>query len=253
MPGPIISVITVALNAKDGLERTMQSVCNQTGINYEHIIVDGGSTDGSVEILRQQKDARVVWHSEKDSGIYDAMNKGIDQARGKWLYFLGAGDTLIDGVLAQIVPHLNEKLAVLIGNIRHSDGKVFTGTFSDQIFISNTVHHQGAFYNRHVFDRFRYDTTLRALSDYELNLTLYLKKKRYEIVDIDICICELDGISSQLYRSLIESNHIKYKYLSFWRASYFGAVLGWKYLLIYLRQLKKTWQMAREDAKPQIL
>ena len=238
MSGPLISVITVALNAKDGLMRTMQSVRNQGEVRYEHIVVDGGSTDGSVELLRQQKDGCVVWSSGPDGGIYEAMNKGIDRARGKWLYFLGAGDTLFEGIFPRVVPHLTDNLAVLIGNIRHSDGSLFPGTFSDQILISNTVHHQGAFYNRHVFDRFRYNTSLRALSDYELNLMLYLKHKRYQIVDIDMCICELDGISSQLMRSLIESNHIKYKHLSFWKASYFGAVLGWRYLLLYLRRLK---------------
>lgn len=238
MPGPLISVITVALNAKEGLIRTMQSVRNQVDITYEHIIVDGGSTDGSAELLRHQQDACVVWSSGPDNGIYDAMNKGIDRARGKWLYFLGAGDTLFDGIFFRIVPHLNDTLAVLIGNIRHADGTLFPGTFTKQILISNTVHHQGAFYNRHVFDRFRYNTALRALSDYELNLILYLNQKRYKVVDIDVCTCELDGISSPLMRSLIESNHIKYKHLNFWRASYFGAVLSWRYLLIYLRQLK---------------
>jgi len=101
----LISVITICYNPGDDLLPTIQSVINQKDCNLEYIIIDGKSSDGSVELIRQiaEKDDRIKWISQKDEGIYDAMNKGIDLATGNWLNFMNAGDKFANNeVLSQI-------------------------------------------------------------------------------------------------------------------------------------------------------
>ena len=89
----IISIITVSYNAVKSIERTILSVINQKYANFEYIIIDGGSTDGTIDIIKKYQNNINLWISEPDKGIYDAMNKGIEKARGKWLNFMNAGDT----------------------------------------------------------------------------------------------------------------------------------------------------------------
>lgn len=89
-----LSIITVNLNDKTGLEKTIKSVISQSFSDFEFIIIDGESTDGSIDIINQYKSKISYWVSEKDSGIYNAMNKGIRQAKGEYLYFLNSGDAL---------------------------------------------------------------------------------------------------------------------------------------------------------------
>ncbi|RHJ54940.1 glycosyltransferase family 2 protein [Bacteroides sp. AM10-21B] len=91
-----ISVVTVCYNAADTIERTMLSVLNQTYHDIEYIIIDGGSTDGTVDIIRKYADKIAYWVSEPDKGIYDAMNKGIKVATGEWINFMNAGDIFCD-------------------------------------------------------------------------------------------------------------------------------------------------------------
>ena len=98
-----ISVVTVCYNAADTIEKTMLSVLNQTYHDIEYIIIDGGSTDGTVEIIRKYADRIAYWVSEPDKGIYDAMNKGIKVATGEWINFMNAGDEFVDeGVIEKL-------------------------------------------------------------------------------------------------------------------------------------------------------
>lgn len=91
-----ISIITPSFNSSDYLERAIKSVLNQNYKNWEHIIIDGVSTDKTIDIVRMYPDSRIKINIEKDNGIYDAMNKGIKMAKGDWLYFLGSDDWLYD-------------------------------------------------------------------------------------------------------------------------------------------------------------
>ena len=93
---PLISIITVVFNGEKYLEETIQSVINQTYSNVEYIIIDGGSSDGTLDIIKKYEERIDYWVSEKDRGIYDAMNKGIDVASGKWLNFMNGGDEFYD-------------------------------------------------------------------------------------------------------------------------------------------------------------
>ena len=117
-----LSIITVNLNNKDGLQKTIDSVISQTYKDFEWIIIDGGSTDGSKELIENYSDYVSYWVSEPDKGIYNAMNKGIKQSHGEYLQFLNSGDIFIeDNTLKQVVSQLvNEDIvfgyAVIINN-----------------------------------------------------------------------------------------------------------------------------------------
>jgi glycosyltransferase involved in cell wall biosynthesis len=112
---PKISVIIVVFNGAKTLPQAIESVLRQTYKNVELIVVDGGSTDGTLDILRKYESNNFIWKSEPDKGIYDAMNKGIMMAHGEWLHFLGADDTLINDKVLENV--FNENLPPAISNM----------------------------------------------------------------------------------------------------------------------------------------
>ncbi|MCK5605717.1 glycosyltransferase [Candidatus Pacearchaeota archaeon] len=107
---PLVSVITVVFQGEEHLEQTIKSVVNQSYDNVEYIIIDGGSSDGTIDIIKKYEDAIDYWVSEKDSGIYDAMNKGINQASGSWINFMNGGDIFFKNeTLELIAPQLEGK------------------------------------------------------------------------------------------------------------------------------------------------
>ena len=103
------SIITVVLNAKDDLEETIKSLRNQSFKDFEYIIIDGGSTDGTIEVIKKNLDIINKWKSEKDLGIYDAMNKGINLCEGSYIGMLNSGDKYMPNGLQIINNYLNKK------------------------------------------------------------------------------------------------------------------------------------------------
>lgn len=125
---PKISIITVSYNAITEIEKTILSVINQTYTNIEYIIIDGGSTDGTVNIIKQYNDKISIWKSEPDHGVYDAMNKGIKLATGEWILFMNSGDTFHDNmVVADIFQNTKyaDKVGVIWGDTDFYDGDKF--------------------------------------------------------------------------------------------------------------------------------
>src|ERR1700744_4940678 len=115
MNEPKISVITVCYNAVKVIEPTLLSVITQAYNNIEYIVIDGGSNDGTVELIKKHADKITYWVSEPDEGVYDAMNKGIDKATGSWVYFIGAGDILLN-ITDKIAPLLVEPNCIYYGD-----------------------------------------------------------------------------------------------------------------------------------------
>jgi putative colanic acid biosynthesis glycosyltransferase len=200
---PLVSVITVTYNAEKTLESTILSVINQTYSNIEFIIIDGLSTDGTMEYISKNQDNISYWISEPDRGIYDAMNKGIEKSKGDWLIFLGADDVFFDkSVIENLVKASKSRdregrmMLAVFGNTLYSDGKYFRSFIGVRTLIRNTVQHQAVIYHRSLFDGFRYDPSLRICSDYELNLLLYTKKIQLQYIDHTISICSCGGLST---------------------------------------------------------
>lgn len=112
-----LSIITVNLNQADGLAKTLDSVREQSFRDFEHIVVDGGSTDGSLEVIRARADGLAFWASEPDAGIYAAMNKGLRRAQGEYVYLLNSGDRLYSpDTLERVFAHEERGEDLLYGN-----------------------------------------------------------------------------------------------------------------------------------------
>ena len=202
------------------MERTILSLINQEYRNKEIIIVDGGSTDSSIDIINKYINLINIFISERDSGIYDAMNKGINHASGNYLYFIGSDDVLLND---QILYNVSINLAKLgfspmiyFGSVLTGNNIIFRSNFSLLTNIHNTVHHQSAFYNIELFNEFRYNTTLKIMSDYELNLIVFLNKLAFHKSAEVVAICAEGGIStkkSSFFTAINETNLIKKNHL----------------------------------------
>ena len=236
----IISVITVVYNAEQTLEASIKSVLSQDRNLFEYWIIDGGSTDGSLRIIQKYADQLAGWISEPDRGIYDAMNKGIDRVNGQWLYFLGGDDQLNPEILTKVVPHLNPSLAAVYGDIIYDTGHIMHSWIGYGTIIQNTLHHQATFYNRNLFENFRYNVTYRVISDYELNLQIFLKKLPTLFIPYIIAICGSTGTSSVL--STVEVNDLRGKYVKNRVVNYsINSLLEVYYLYIKMKRVLKAY------------
>ena len=182
MKGPQISIITVCLNAVEFIEQAIHSVVTQTYPPSEYIIIDGGSTDGTVDIIRRDESRLAYWHSRPDRGVAHAFNLGLQQAQGDWLLYLGADDLLLGPtVLEQMAPHLrrHQEAEVVFGQMisltREPDPKPVplcqVGGHPwrwPEFRRMNMIPHQAAFTHRRFFDRVGgFDETFRIAMDYE--------------------------------------------------------------------------------------
>lgn len=175
---PLVTVVTAVYNGQPHLKECLESVLAQDYPNIEHIILDGGSSDGTIEVLRQYNDKVAFWISEPDQGVYDAWNKGLRVARGEWLAFLGADDIYLPGAIKAYVDlaRKNPEAEFLSSKakLNHPTGysPIFGGPWAWPRFSTamSTVH-VGSMHHRCMFERLGYfDKTYRIAGDYELML-----------------------------------------------------------------------------------
>ena len=168
-----LSIITINLNNKLGLIKTIESVISQTLLDYEFIIIDGASTDGSVDVLKKQTKNIHYWTSEPDAGIYNAMNKGILKAKGEYCLFLNSGDYLVKDVLRNVfynqftqdIIYFNSYLSYASGIVKELK---YPSNLSFRYFYSATIGHQATFIKKNLFDKFgNYSEHYQIHSDYE--------------------------------------------------------------------------------------
>jgi glycosyltransferase involved in cell wall biosynthesis len=188
------SIITPTFNSGPKLEATINSVLSQNEKLFEYIIVDGGSTDETLNTIGKYGE-RIKWISEKDRGVYDAMNKGIKMAKGQYLYFLGAGDLMRAKILDR-VDHLlpYEPLGFLYGNVYLVGGDVvYLGEFDDDKIAKSNICHQSIFYERHIFDLIgMFDLRYSKLADYAFNLKCFADKRIWKAYIAEI-IADYEG------------------------------------------------------------
>lgn len=196
-----LTIITVTLNNAVGLRKTVENVMSQTYADYEYIIIDGCSTDGSIELIKEYADKIVYWVSEPDKGIYHAMNKGIAQANGDWIIFMNCGDIFKDNDVLKYVfnKEIDSFTSILYGNvlIKGSNEIKYPSRISKSFFLFATICHQSLFVRRELFrDYGNFDLSYFIASDKEWLLRVFIAKNHFSYLNFDICIWDPVGASS---------------------------------------------------------
>ena len=197
-----ISIVTVNYNDAIGLEGTIRSVIDQKNADYEYIVIDGGSTDGSVGIIKKYADKVDYWVSEGDRGIYHAMNKGVAQAHGDYCLFLNSGDSFYDDSVLNHIQELGCDVDIIVGKVVSKNGhsQLFlppSREISLYYLFSGTVPHQGAFIRTDLLRRIPYDENLKIVSDWKFFLeAIILNNCTVRYVDENIAEFDTTGVST---------------------------------------------------------
>lgn len=189
-----ISIIIVTYNAGGTLQQCLNSIYKQTFSEIEIIIIDGKSTDSTVDIIKENNSKISFWKSEKDEGVYDAMNKAIDVATGNWLYFLGADDELLPS-FSDLATELIDPHTIYYANV-FSDGAIRLGKLTDKQLAKVGVYHQAIIYPNTVFKKYRYYAKYKISADFALTMVLYNDKDfKFQYKDYVIANFNHTGIS----------------------------------------------------------
>lgn len=215
-----LSIITINLNNKEGLLKTINSVVSQTFTDYEFIIIDGKSTDGGVDLVKEYEDKVSYWVSEKDSGIYNAQNKGIRQAKGEYLYFLNSGDALYEADTLEKIfadnPHdaficgsfYMERAGILEADTSYKDKDWNLAVYD---LFSGFLCHQAFFIHRDNFEKYGlYDETLKVVADWKLFFqAIAIEHQPVKYMDEFVVIYNMEGFSTQIGGNVIYPEKLK--------------------------------------------
>jgi len=205
---PLITVITVVYNGDKYLEQTIQSVINQTYPNVEYIIIDGGSTDGTIDLIKKYEDYIDYWVSEKDKGIYDAMNKGKDLALGCFINYMNNKDLFIDSNIFNYFYNINHKYDLIYGNvvIDNKGKKIIKPRSLNAIYrLKMPFCHQTVFLKNSIFRKYSFNIKYKIAADFDLFFKiLSIKKYNYFYLNKPICIYDINGVSSNSLYTIYE-------------------------------------------------
>ncbi len=207
---PKISIITVVRNGVDTLESCIQSVVGQAYENIEFIIIDGGSTDGTLDILRRYNNRIGFWVSESDRGIYDAMNKGIRHVTGERILFLGSDDTL-SADLRTVAPLLIHGDTIYYGDAYWRRLKrLYDGPFTTAKLARTNICQQAIFYPRAVFKKYAFNLCYPLQADWELNMRCFSDPVfRFQYIPVQVAVYnDLLGLSSVRRDPALEQDYI---------------------------------------------
>ena len=225
-----LTIITVVYNDALALKSTIDSIRSQTYHDFQYIIIDGGSKDGTLEIIHANTDLIDVYISEPDSGIYDAMNKGLKFAEGEFVHYLNAGDLILNNAYQEILlqPDIKE-FDVLYGDllIQGSELKYISRPLKS-IFYEMPIFHQAVFIKTDTLKQFSFNINYKIAGDYDLILRLYLAGHYFKYYPIFITSFSLNGVSNTNYLQAIYET----------AKSIFINVSGvkkWQALLIYFK------------------
>ena len=215
----MISIITVVKNDKNNIEKTILSVLNQKDVDLEYIVIDGGSTDGTLKIIEKYKDKIDVLISEKDNGIVDAFNKGIKIAKGDVVGVINSGDLLEPDVLTTIMQAFEKTRAdIVYGDVLYWEGAVQEYRYKAnhtllQEFMS--INHPAVFVKKKIYEHYGlFDETFKVAMDYELMLRFFVNDVKFIYIDKVLSNMALGGVSDVNWRlAYKEAYEIRKKYL----------------------------------------
>jgi len=200
----LISIVTIVFNDVCNIEKTILSVINQTYPAVEYIIIDGGSTDGTIDVIRKHTDKISFWSSEPDNGIYDAMNKGIAKATGKWINFMNSGDyfyndQVIENSMAAIPKHKNYK--IVYGNfIWKSENAENFITAKNKIRMHYTMPtcHQSFLIDTELHKKNPYDIRYKIAADFDFLCRMQSEKIQFLKIPVTIAVYQGGGLSESM-------------------------------------------------------
>jgi putative colanic acid biosynthesis glycosyltransferase len=198
MPNPHITFLIVSKNSLPFLKICLNSILSQSYKNFNILIIDGASTDGTANFLNSISDPRLTFISEKDNGIYDAMNKGINLIETDWMLHLGSDDSLFSPmVLRQIMElfPISKDIDIIYGRGIIGD-KIIRNSFSRRLFLGNCLNHQCVIYKTKLLKTYLYDATYKIGADYKLNLQLLKQGTKSLYTPVIITNYGNEGISS---------------------------------------------------------
>lgn len=193
------SILTINFNNKDGLSRTIESVTSQFFKDFEYIIIDGGSTDGSVDVIKENSKDINYWVSEKDQGVYNAMNKGIAQAKGDYLVFMNSGDCFhAPDVLSSVADYQED---IICGKVLKGDATIPSGhdkpTISLVDLMRGSLPHQAMFIRRELMLKHPYDENYKILSDWKFCIeAIIFDNCSFRNIDTIVADYDTSGIST---------------------------------------------------------
>lgn len=194
-----LSIITINFNNLHGLQKTVNSVLNQTFKDFDFVIVDGGSTDGSKQYIENHKADFSYWISEIDDGIYHAMNKGIEKANGEYCFFLNSGDYLLTPNVLELIFLDNPTEDIIYGNLRSNyRNYIYPETITMKTFINGTIPHQASLIKTKLFKLYgNYQTQYEVIADWVFFMeAILLNNTTYKHLDIFVSFFEHGGIST---------------------------------------------------------
>jgi glycosyltransferase involved in cell wall biosynthesis len=226
MRGPFFSIIVPTYNSSNTISKCLDSLTGQSYEDFEIIIIDACSSDNTLYLVKNYKEkyANIRFISEKDDGIYDAMNKGAQLSTGEWLYFLGSNDYLINNkVLEELTKRVNmDEYEFVYGNVSSPEyGDKYDGAFDREKIMNHNICHQALFVRRSLFNRFGgLNARYKLLADYDFNLhCMFDNSVRKKYVDLTIAYYSPGGVSSRSTDELFIQNKnwlvLKYGFSSF--------------------------------------
>ncbi|MCG3708944.1 glycosyltransferase [Aliarcobacter butzleri] len=218
---PKVTVVTVTYNAEKYLEQTIKSVIEQDYPNIEYIIIDGASSDKTVDIINKYEKYITYWISEPDSGIYDAMNKGIDIATGEWINFMNAGDSFTElSTISNVINNLDKNTDIIAGDIYYLENSKSTYKKSyglDKKFDGMFCCHQAMFVKTYLMKKYKFNTIYKIVADYDFTLKCAMNNYNFQFVDFAVAnflsggISETNKIQAKIEDFFIQSHYIKNK------------------------------------------
>lgn len=240
MQKPLISIITVVLNSVETIEKTIKSIIGQSFTNYEYIIIDGGSNDGTIDIIRKYSSYISYWISEPDKGIYDAMNKGIAYAKGEYIGILNSDDWYVKNSLSTIANQIqnNPNIDIIYGNILryYSESNIVVAdTNHRKLYKWNSIGHSAAFVRKECYLKRNYKINYKIGADYDFFLWCLVNKYTFVKVNENISYFTYNGVSSiPKFSSIFELYPIWKEHLGFSYTLYHFPYRFIRFFLLYI-------------------
>lgn len=240
---PLVSVVTVVFNDAAKVEDVIKNVTSQSYLNLEYIIIDGGSSDGTLDIIKMHEDKIDYWISEKDQGIYDAMNKGVGLATGEWVNFMNAGDSFYRlTTVADVVIAIPPSADLVYGHTYYKEKEQMTliETYDLQsLWMSMICSHQSIFVRKRLLREHPFNIGYKISSDFEFIYYCYVNGYKFIDTKIIIAVHSVDGVSEQnIISRMLERWRIVNRYTPTFKVNVF-------YFRLLFRKIIRVWRKGR--------